>query len=112
MIKNLLCNTGDMGSIPGQGTKIPHALQQLSLRSGDRKPQLERVLGSQRTIPQETMKTLNATTKTEWSQINTLIFFKKDCCKKKKKVFRLLQEVGGDVIVMTSDWLNFNIPNP
>ena len=23
--KNLPCNAGDLGSIPGQGTKIPHA---------------------------------------------------------------------------------------
>ena len=31
VIKNLPCNAGDVGSIPGQGTKIPHALEQLSL---------------------------------------------------------------------------------
>ena len=31
MIKNLLCNAGDMGSIPGGGTKIPHAMGQRSL---------------------------------------------------------------------------------
>ena len=30
MVKNLLCNAGDMSSIPGQGTKIPHAMGQLS----------------------------------------------------------------------------------
>ena len=50
------------------------------------------------------MKTLHATTKTKWSQINTLIFFKKTVKKKKFSGFlRLLQDVGGDVIVMTSD---------
>ena len=27
-LKNSLCNAGDVGSIPGQGTKIPHATQQ------------------------------------------------------------------------------------
>ena len=26
MVKNLPYNAGDVGSIPGQGTKIPHAL--------------------------------------------------------------------------------------
>ena len=30
MVKNLPCNAGDMGSIPGQGTKIPHAAEQLT----------------------------------------------------------------------------------
>ena len=30
MVKNLPYNAGDMGSIPGQGTKIPHAGEQLS----------------------------------------------------------------------------------
>ena len=32
VVKNLPCNAGDVGSIPGQGTKIPHAAGQLSLR--------------------------------------------------------------------------------
>ena len=27
------CHSGDMGSIPGQGTKIPHAAKQLSLHT-------------------------------------------------------------------------------
>ena len=30
MAKNLPSNAGDAGSIPGQGTKSPHAVQQLS----------------------------------------------------------------------------------
>ena len=30
VVKNLLCNAGDTVSIPGQRTKIPHALEQLS----------------------------------------------------------------------------------
>ena len=30
MVKNLPSNAGDVGSIPGQGTKIPHATGQLS----------------------------------------------------------------------------------
>ena len=31
VIKNPPANAGDLGLIPGQGTKIPHALAQLSL---------------------------------------------------------------------------------
>ena len=30
LVKNLLSNAGDMGSIAGWGTKIPHAVGQLS----------------------------------------------------------------------------------
>ena len=30
MVKNPPCNAGDIGSIPGLGTKIPHAMEQLS----------------------------------------------------------------------------------
>ena len=48
-VKNPPCNAEDVGSIPGQGAKIPHAVEQLSLRattaapvcSGAREPQLE-----------------------------------------------------------------------
>ena len=29
--KNLPCNAGNISSIPGQGTKIPHAVEQLIL---------------------------------------------------------------------------------
>ena len=30
VVKNPLSNAGDMGSIPGQGTKVPQAVRQLS----------------------------------------------------------------------------------
>ena len=30
MVKNLPCNAGDVCLIPGQGTKIPHAMKQLN----------------------------------------------------------------------------------
>ena len=30
VVENLPCNAEDMGSIPGLGTKIPHAVEQLS----------------------------------------------------------------------------------
>ena len=33
VVKNLPCNAGYVGSIPGWGTKIPHAVEQLSLRA-------------------------------------------------------------------------------
>ena len=33
MVKNLPSNAGDVGSIPGQGTKIPHATGQLRPRA-------------------------------------------------------------------------------
>ena len=33
VVKNLPCHAGDAGSIPGQGTKIPHAEKQLNLHA-------------------------------------------------------------------------------
>ena len=36
--KNLPANAGDAGSIPGPGTKIPQALEQLSLHSTKKIP--------------------------------------------------------------------------
>jgi len=33
MVKNLPCNAGDAGLIPGQGTKISHAIHVLQLES-------------------------------------------------------------------------------
>ena len=36
--KNLPCNAGDVSSIPGQGTKIPHAMEQLSLLATTTEP--------------------------------------------------------------------------
>jgi len=45
VVENLSCNAGDEGSIPGGGTKIPHAvgqliraLQPLSLRALELRP--------------------------------------------------------------------------
>ena len=31
MVKNPSANAGDVGSIPGQGTRIPHAAEELKL---------------------------------------------------------------------------------
>ena len=38
VVKNLPSSAGDMGSISGQGTKIPGAAEQLSLRTTTREP--------------------------------------------------------------------------
>ena len=69
VVKNPPCNAGDVGSITGWGTKIPHAAGQLSPRttttepshSGAHAPQLEK-------SPCATTKSLRATTKTQRSQ--------------------------------------------
>ena len=36
MVRNLPCKAGDAGSIPGQGTKIPHSLEKLSPQAATR----------------------------------------------------------------------------
>ena len=38
VVKNLPCNAGDMGSVPGRGTQIPHAMGQLSLHTSRQNP--------------------------------------------------------------------------
>ena len=38
MVKNLPCNAGDLGLIPVQGTKNPHAAEQLSLCASVKDP--------------------------------------------------------------------------
>ena len=38
MVKNLPSNAADVGSIPGQGTKTPHATGQLSLCAATTEP--------------------------------------------------------------------------
>ena len=37
MVKNPACHSGDTGSIPGQGTNVPRASEQLSLHTPNRK---------------------------------------------------------------------------
>ena len=41
VVKSLPANAGDMGSIPGPGTKIPHVMGQLSLCATVPEPVLE-----------------------------------------------------------------------
>ena len=51
-VKNSLCNTGDMGLISGQGTKIPHAVGQLSSCASTMKPgALEPIRHNKREAP-------------------------------------------------------------
>ena len=38
LIKNPPCSAGDAGSIPGQGTKLPHAAEQLSPHTAATEP--------------------------------------------------------------------------
>ena len=40
MVENLPSNAGDVGSIPGRGTKISHAMGQLSLHATTTEPTL------------------------------------------------------------------------
>ena len=42
VVKNLLCNAEDVGSIPGLGTKIPHAREQLNQHATTTKPSSHR----------------------------------------------------------------------
>ena len=66
VVKNPPCKVGDAGSIPGQGTKIPHVVGQLSVcaagtehtHSGAYAPQLESLCAA------------TAVTKTQHNQIN------------------------------------------
>ena len=62
-VKNLLYKAGDTGSIPGRGTKIPHALEQLSHQA------TAGVSAPQRKIPHDAMRILCAATETRRSQI-------------------------------------------
>ena len=64
VVKNLPCNEGDMVSTPGQGTKIPHAMEQLS--------PLATIHVLQRKIPHGVTKILYATIKTRHRQINKI----------------------------------------
>ena len=63
VVKNLPCNAEDTDSIPGQGTKIPHATLQLSLWATAR---VCEVWGE---IPRDVVKISCAATSTRYSQI-------------------------------------------
>ena len=59
-------HTGDNGLIPGQGTKIPHATGQLSLRATATES-----MHRKQKIPHDETQILWAATKAQWGQINT-----------------------------------------
>ena len=56
VVKNPPCNAGHVGSIPGQGTKIPHAVKQPSLNNATTEPARSRAHGSQLEGLSTTMK--------------------------------------------------------
>ena len=58
VVKNLSGNAGQKDSISGQGTKIPHALEQLNPPATTKK------------IPGDAVNILCVTTKTQHSQVN------------------------------------------
>ena len=70
--KNPHCNAENMDSIPGQGYKIPHAMDQLSpcTTTTEATSQVERVCAPQWKIRYDTVKILHAATKTQCSQTN------------------------------------------
>ena len=63
VVENLPSNAGDTGSIPDQGTKIPHAMGKLSLHAATTEPAC-----SGARVPQ--LESPCASTKTRCSQIN------------------------------------------
>ena len=65
MVKNPPSNAGDSGSIPGLGTKIPHATRQLSLHTATTEPVSSRASASQlERNPSTATKIPNVATKT------------------------------------------------
>ena len=77
MVKDIPCNAEDVGLIPGQKPKIPHAAEQLNLHAIITEPecsrahrsQLKRVHVPQRKVPQGA-KISSAATKIQCNQIN------------------------------------------
>ena len=66
VVKSLACNARDSGSIPGQGTKIPHAAEQLRLGHNYWSPQAK-TKEPRWKIPQDSVKVPRAATKTWYS---------------------------------------------
>ena len=72
MVKNPPSNAGDTGSSPGPGTKIPHAVQQLSPRAATTEPTRSGAYPPQRKIPHASAKILSAAAKTQCRQKNKI----------------------------------------
>ena len=66
VVKNLPSNAGDVGSNPGEGTKIPHGARQQSPRATNTEPTCSKTPVLQLEKPSSTA------TKTQCSQINFL----------------------------------------
>ena len=62
VVKNPPCNAGDVGSIPGWGTKLPHAVEQLNLHVTTTEPACSGAQVPQLPSP-HTVKILHAVTK-------------------------------------------------
>ena len=68
VVKNLLGNAGDMGWIPGWGTKIPHAVKQLSTSAAYSEPHSRQPCATtgvhvlKQKIPRATIKTRHSQT--------------------------------------------------
>ena len=67
MVKNLPSGAGDAGSIPGRGTKIPHAAGQLGLRTTTTEPECHKLQSPRATTREEN---LCATTREKPSRCN------------------------------------------
>ena len=70
VVKNPPSNAGDVGSIPGEGTKIPHAVEQLSWSAATAEPASSRACAPQleETLHAVTRKSPSASLKTQRSQ--------------------------------------------
>ena len=51
VLKNPPCNAGDVGSIPGKGTKFPHVAEQLSPGAATTKPKCSKAYTPQLESP-------------------------------------------------------------
>ena len=64
-VKNSPCNAGDVGVTPGQGTKIPHAMGQLSLSAATTEPKCQnkrfRRMQQRSQVPQQRFDTAEET---------------------------------------------------
>ena len=97
VVKNLLCKAGDVGLIPGEGTKIPHASKQLRLPILTTEPEHH----NQRTCVLS-QKILSSTTKTQHSQRSKLI-------KNSSKGFQFTQSPSYHIFLPTSNFLTHSL---
>ena len=68
VVKNMPCKMGGAGSIPGQGTNVPHATEQLSPRTSADK------LGLQVERPRTTVKIQHGKKKKKKNQRSRLLY--------------------------------------